>query len=263
MERSIDELLNDEPMAHEAVEPEVTEQPEPEGQPRGPDGKFAPKQTGVQEEPQEAPVEPQDAGPPPADQLPRDVYEPLKAVRNENRELKQQLEALNRQFEMMRQQPQQPDQPIDFWENPTGAISIEAKRAAQLAIQEFQQQQQMERINQSEVAAKAKYSDFDDALYAFRQAVSANPSLVQQMTSASDPAEFAYKTGKRAIDLERVGSMDELLKAERAKWEAELKAAVPQPAQSFPATTATDGSVASRSGPAWQGPTPIEDMLRR
>jgi hypothetical protein len=130
-------------------------------------------------------------------------------------------------------------------------------------MQRIQQQQTMERINASETEAKGKYADYDDAFRAFQQAASANPSLIQRMTAASDPAEFAYKTGKVAIDLEKVGSMDELLKSERAKWEAELKAAIPAQPQSFPATTATDGSVGGRTGPAWAGAVPIDQLLAR
>jgi hypothetical protein len=63
------------------------------------------------------------------------------------------------------------------------------------------------------------------------------------------------------MDLERVGSFDELLKAERAKWEAEAKAAMPAPQPTFPTSTASDGSVASRGGPVWSGPTPDKTLL--
>lgn len=261
MERSIDELLSGEPVA----EPETVETPEPEPQgddrPRDEHGRFAPRQTGVDEEPEaEQPQEPE-AGPPPADHLPRDVYEPLKAVRNENKELKARLEAIQQQLARQQQPPQAEAPPVDFWDNPTGVISAEAKRAAQMAIQEFQQQQVMERINASEKAAQSKYADYGDAFSAFQQAASANPALIQQMTGSPDPAEFAYKTGKRAMELEKVGSLDALIAAERAKWEAEAKAAIPAPQQSFPSTTAADGSVGSRSGPAWSGPRPINELL--
>ena len=265
--KGIDELLNETPdeapVMDASPEPEVTPEPEApvaEGQPRGPDGKFAPKQTGVEEPAQ---PEPNEAGPPPADQLPREVYEPLKAVRNENRELKQQIEALQRQFAMQQQQPAQPEQPVDFWENPNEAMARSAREAAQAAIREYQQQQTMERINASEKAARDRHADYDDAFRAFHQAAQANPALIQQMTSESDPAEFAYKKGKTALQLEQVGSIDELIAAERAKWEQEARAAIPQPAQTFPQTTATDGSVGARSGPAWSGPPTIDDLLRR
>ena len=266
--KGIDELLNDEPVeevATEQPEPEASEEPkaEAEGQPRGPDGKFAPKQTGVEEEPKE--TEEPKAEPPSADQLPRDVYEPLKAVRNENRELKQQLEAIQQQLARQQPQPQPQAQanepPVDFWDDPQGFLAKQFDQFGQSMMQRFQQQQQVERIEASEAAAKAKHPDYDDAFRAFQQAAMANPALVQQMTAANDPAEFAYAKGKSALELERYGSVDELLKAERAKWEEELKAAVPQPKPSFPQTTAADGSVASRSGPAWSGPPSINDIL--
>lgn len=265
MERSIDELLSDEPV--EA--PEIVDTPEPEaeapaeadGQPRDEHGRFAPKQTGVDGEPEaEQPEEPE-AGPPPADQLPKDVYEPLKAVRNENKELKEAIAAMQAQMAQFQQKPAQAEPEVDFWDNPSAVMAREAKQAAQIAIREFQQQQTMERINASETAAKGKYADYGDAFSAFQQAASANPVLIQQMTGASDPAEFAYKTGKRAMELEQVGSLDALIAAERAKWEAEAKAAIPVPQQTFPSTTAADGSVGSRSGPTWAGPTPIDQII--
>lgn len=266
--KGIDELLSDEPVEEvvtEQPEPEVTEEaaPETEGQPRGPDGKFAPKQTGVEEPKAEQPEVA--AEPPSADQLPREVYEPLKAVRNENKELKQQLEAIQQQMARQQVQPQQqaqPEQTGDFWEDPQGFLARQFDQFGQSMMQRFQQQQVVERIEASEAAAKAKHADYDDAFRAFQQAAMANPTLVQQMTAANDPAEFAYSKGKSALELERYGSVDELLKAERAKWEAEIKAAAPQPAvPAFPSTTAADGSVAARSGPAWSGPPSINDLL--
>lgn len=266
MERSIDELLNGEPEATPVVEQEpVTEQaPEAEAQaddrPRDEHGRFLPKDATGVEEPQ-ATAEPV----PPTEQpsgLPQEVYEPLKAVRNENRELKQQIEALNQRFATL-QQPQVPQEPeAEFWDNPKGAIASEVQRAVQQVLQAQQQQQTMERINASEAAAKGKYADYDDAFRAFQQAASANPSLVQQMTAATDPADFAYKTGKRSLDLEKLGSLDELIASERAKWEQEARAAMPAPTVTLPSTTATDGSVGGRSGPAWAGPPAIDDLLR-
>lgn len=273
--KGIDELLSGEPVEEvetETPEPEATEEPTEakaeEGQPRTPDGKFASKQTGVDEEPQEEPKgeapEPDEAGPPPADQLPKDVYEPLKAVRNENKELKQQLEAIQQQLARQQQQPQQAPQnePLpDFWEDPQGFLAKQFDQFGQSMMQRFQQQQQVERIEASEAAARSKYADYGDAFKAFQQAAMANPSLVQEMTSAADPAEFAYAKGKSALELERYGSVEELLKAERAKWEAELKAAAPQPKQTFPQTTAADGSVGARTGPEWSGPKPLGELL--
>ncbi len=150
---------------------------------------------------------------------------------------------------------------IDFWDNPQSVIATQVQQAVAQALATEKQQQQVERINASEAAARVKYADYDDAFHAFRQAVQANPALAQQMTQSTDPADYAYKTGKRAMDLERVGSLDELLKAERAKWEAEARAAMPAP-PTLPATTAADGSVGGRSGPAWAGPGGLDAYLK-
>lgn len=264
--KGIDELLSGTPDAYPiedaAPEPEATPEPvaeapaEAEGQPRGPDGKFASKQTGVEEPAQQEPIA---AAPPAADQLPREVYEPLKAVRNENRELKEAIAAMQAQMATFQPQ-QQPAPPADFWDDPQAFLATQFDQFGQSMMQRFQQQQQMERIDASEAAAKGRYGDYDNAFAAFQKAAMHNPALVQQMTAASDPAEYAYTTGKRALDLEQVGSLDALIAQERAKWEQEVKAAI-QPPQSFPATTAADGSVGARTGPAWGGPKPLNELL--
>jgi hypothetical protein len=267
MERSIDELLSDEPAeAVEAMPQEATEPaPEPEaqadGRPRDPEtGQFLPKQTGV-EEPQAQPVA--EAAPPAAQSgLPQAEYAALKDERRKRQELEQQIAALNARFEAAQRQPAQPEPPVDFWDNPQGAIATQVQQAVTQALQAEKQQQTMTRINESEVKAKATYTDYDDAFRAFHQAAQANPSLIQQMTSAGDPAEFAYKKGKTALELERVGSIDELLANAKAQWEQEARAAMPQPNVTLPSTTATDGSVGGRAGPAWGGPPSIDDILR-
>jgi hypothetical protein len=83
------------------------------------------------------------------------------------------------------------------------------------------------------------------------------------MAQAPDPAEYAYSKGKTALTLESVGSIDALIANERAKWEAEARAAftpsAPRPV--LPSTTAADGSVGARTGPVWSGITPITDII--
>lgn len=259
-ERTIDELLSsDEPEAAPAVEQAA--EPETPEQPRGPDGKFSTKEeTGVEQvegdEPKADPVPPTEQN----EQLPPEVYAPLKAERQKRQELQQQLEAMKQQIARQNQAP--PAALPEFWDNPDAAFDARLEQFGSTLMQKFQHQQVVDRINASEVAAKGKYDDYGESFGAFQQAASANPALIEQMKTATDPAEFAYKTGKRAMDLEKVGSLDELLKAERAKWEADLKAAAPAP-QAFPSTTANDGSVGQRTGPAWAGPAPIDDLLRQ
>lgn len=230
----------------EPQETEVEAKPE---RVRGPDGKFVSKDQG------DKPAE-EAASAPPAQEESNVPVKALQEERRKRQELEQQIAAMQAQFALQKQ----PQTPVpEFWDDPQGFMAKQLEQHTEQVIQRFQQQQTMERINASETAAKARHSDYDDAFRAFQQAAQANPSLIQQMTSASDPAEFAYSKGKTALELERVGSIDELLAQKRAEWEAEVKAAAPKP--SFPASTVTDGSVASRGGPIWAGPTQDRDIL--
>jgi hypothetical protein len=264
MDRSIDDRLNDEPAAPEAVQQEAqTEAAEPEtiGQPRDESGRFASKEETGAETPQ-ATAEPVSPTEQKAELRPEE-HPALIGERRRRQEAEARAAELEaRWLQMQQQQKAQPEAPVDFWDNPQGAIATQVQQAVMQALQAEKQQQTMARINESEVKAKATYADYDDAFRAFQQAAQANPSLIQQMTSAGDPAEFAYKKGKTALDLERVGSIDELLANAKAQWEQEARAAMPAPTATLPSTTATDGSVGGRGGPAWAGPKSLEEHLR-
>lgn len=216
--------------------------------------RFAKKdETGV-ETPQET-AEPV----PPTEQpsgLPKEEYSALRAIREENKQLKASIEALSRQM----QAPQQPQQPTDFWDDPNAFLEGRFRQFGQELFQSFEQKQQAQRLDQSEAAAKAKYADYDEAFQAFEQAVQLNPRLAQELAQAPDPGEFAYSRGKTALTIQKVGSIDQLLATERAKWEAEMKAAVPS--FKLPSTTAADGSVGARSGPAWSGPPALGEIVK-
>lgn len=270
MGKNIDELLNDD-TTEEAPAPEVTEEtqeaPEPEtdGQPRGPDGKFASKEEkGVEPTEQVEQVEP----PSTKSELPQDVYEPLKAIRNENKELKAQLEQQAQQMQAFFAHQQQaqaqakPKEPeVDFWEDPQAFIQRQFQQFGPQLMTQFQQQQQTSRLEQAEAAFRANHPDFDEKLAAFGKAVATNPALRDEMLSAADPAQFAYERGKTALELQSVGSIDELKAKLRAEWEAEAKAALNPHQPNLPASTATDGSVGARTGPAWSGPKPMNELL--
>lgn len=217
--------------------------------PRDGQGRFAPKETG-EAEPQGPEATPATENP-----IPEPEFKGYLTEKRKRQELEQQVAAMQAQLAAR----PTPEAPTDFFENPDAFLASKLDQFGTSLMQRFQQQQQVDRLNASEAAAKAKYADYDDAFHAFRQAVQSNPALSAQMTSSPDPADFAYRTGKRALDLERVGSFDELVKAEREKWEAEMKAAMP--ARTFPASTASDGSVAGRGGPVWAGPIADRDIL--
>jgi hypothetical protein len=249
MENSLDEILGGEPLPEVVPEPvveAVETQPETIERPRGPDGKFISKETGV--EPQ-APTEQVPPASQPSDQLPKDEYVALRAVRDENRDLKRQIEAIQQRLAQPQAQPQQP--PVDFWDDPHGYMSQQFNQFGQTLLQQFEQRQRAERFDASEQAAKAKYADYSDAFGAFEQAVQANPQLAVQMAQSDNPGEFAYSRGKTALTLNQVGSLDAYESQLRAKWEAEVRASVPTP--TLPPTTAADGSVGTR----WPHPSAV------
>jgi hypothetical protein len=262
MDNSIGDILNGEPEAEpETVAEQVEEQPEAAEaletieRPRGPDGKFIPKEpTGVQE--QETPAEPV---PPtePTDRLPQAEYAALRDERRKRQELEQRLQALETQ-RLHAAQPKAPD--VDFWDDPQTFLAKQFDQFSDQMMQRFTAKQQVERLDASEAAARSKYPDYDEKFEAFHQAVQLNPKLAQELARASDPGEFAYSRGKTALEIEKAGSIDALIQSERAKWEAEMRAVI-QPTATLPPTTAGDSSVGARTGPAWAGPKPLGDIL--
>lgn len=262
--KSIDDILSNEPdetpaeaPAKEEVTEQIVDQPEAkaDGRERDEFGRFKPKEeTGVKQETAEQVTAP------PADQsngqLPPQEYAALRAIRDENKELKRRIES----FEAaLTKPPQAPQQPVGFWDDPDAFLEQRDSKIVDELFQRMEQRQQVQRMEQSEAQAKAKYADYDEAFQAFSQAVQANPRLAHELAQVPDPGEFAYSKGKAALALEKFGSIDDLLKAERAKWEAEVKASMPT--LTLPGTTAADGSVGGRSGPEWAGPKPLGQIL--
>jgi hypothetical protein len=224
-------------------------------------GRFAKKEeTGVPTA--EAPAAEPTTQAPPAEQnqqLPPAEYAALKDERRKRQELERKLEAAIAQQQLFKQPPDHP--PPSFWDDPDAAMAHMRQEMRNELLQSLRQEQQIERMNLSEAAAKLKYPDYPDAFAAFEQAVQYNPRLAQEMVSAADPAEYVYSKGKAALALEQHGSIEALLAAERQKWEAEVKGHVPAPLANLPSTTAADGSVGARSGPEWNGPPSLKEIV--
>ena len=255
-EESIEEVLQtvdepeqspDEPTQAEAETPE----PETIGRPRDEAGRFTKTQdeTGVESEESETEVEPPSTG-----QLPQEVYEPFRAVRTENRELKEQMAQLQKQLA----QPQ-PEQKVGFWDDPDTALDQRLGQFGTQLLEQFTQQQLETKIRMSQVQLQQKYDDFDARIEEFTRLEQMNPALSQQALSHPDPLEFAYQTARQAKEVEQYGGIDGLLKAERAKWEAEAAAQVPTP--TLPSTTISERSAGGRKGPEWTGPASMDNIL--
>ena len=255
---TIDEILNDEGHVTTTItapepspEPELVAQPEPEAAaPEAPQrderGRFAPK--GV------------DSAPPAQDQLPQDIYEPLKAVRGENKQLKTQLETLQQQLQELQNPPAPPP---SVFEDEQGWQQHFGSQVVSTAVQ---QATLNAKLDMSEMMVRQSHPDFDEVKAEFLALAEANPAIAQQALSDPHPWNKAYQIAKNHKTMQELGATDlDALKAKlREELMAELQAqppAQPAPAVVIPPTLSNERNVGTRSGPAWAGPTPLASLL--
>lgn len=252
-ETSLSDLLGDEP----AIDP-VEAAPEPDeptdGPARGPDGKFTSKQeTGVEPQPETD----ADAGPPP-DKLPKEEYGALRAIRDENKGLKQQLEALQQQFQQAQQPKEPPPPPPSIWEDEQGAFQ-------HLGSQITQQASFNAALNTSEMLCRDRFDDFDEKKAKFLTMAQANPAIAQEALADAHPWRKAYQIASNAVKMEELGAVDltDLETKMREKIMAEMQAGqTPVPQPTAPPSLTGERNVGSRSGPAWSGPPSLSELLR-
>lgn len=119
-----------------------------------------------------------------------------------------------------------------------------------------------ERFNVSEMIARQKYADIDEALEVFQEAVQADPAMKMALHRHPNPYEYAYREGKRLRLHKEVGDDPA---AYRAKVEAEIRAELSKPAAqaplNLPGSLAGARSAASRTAPAYTGPQPLSSLF--
>lgn len=242
--KSLDDILDGEPEVQEQAAPEP-EQPEPQVE--------GSEEKGVEPEQQEQPVEPE-AEPPSADKLPEDVYKPLRAVRDENKALKDRLEALEKEAQQ-RQQPKEPEAPPpSVWED-------ENAWGGQLVSQAVQQAAYQSRLQMSEMLMAEQVDDFSTVKQQLVEFVGQNPVLNQQVAESQHPWRTAYQAFKNQQTMAELGATDiaSLEAKMREKLLAELQEQVP--AKPVPPSLSTKRNVGNRSGPSWSGPTPLGELI--
>jgi hypothetical protein len=119
----------------------------------------------------------------------------------------------------------------------------------------------VDRIRLSAEQAKAQHPDYLEKKSVFEQMAQHNPMLIEEMKRHPNPAQYAYDVAKTQLELQQYGGLEGLIEARIKAREAEAMQSVQQQLPSAPPTISGDRSVASRSGPAWAGPTPIGDIL--
>jgi hypothetical protein len=271
MDNSIGDILNGEPTDEPVIEtveevvetPAAAEEAEPvtAERPRGPDGKFIPKETGV--EPHNAePV------PPTTDRLPQAEYAALKDERQKRQQLEARLAELETYLQSQQRQPTAP--PPDMFDDPDGFKAHLRDQILAELQPALQQQGAISRAEFSEMQARRQYEDYDAKIEVFKEALAANPFLLNELKQAPDPAVFAYNAANKFLEAKQYGTAApsrEQIEAElREQIEAELReqimAEINLNRPKAPSTFAGDRSVGSRSGPAWTGPAPLGDLLR-
>ncbi len=278
--KDLDEILSGsepvqerETVAETTVTEPTTEQ-QIEGQPRGPDGKFAPKaaepdvtaQTVVEgtETHQERPgVVPQQA---------------LHAAREKARSETDRAERLEREIAELRgfvqaqaqQRPQapaaEPPKPVEFWDDP-------AKWGESL-LTPVQEQLLETRLMVSETRALAKFGEeaITAAQAALEEAVKSGQidgqGVKTQLRQSRDPIGDIVRWHQNSPAV-REQSIREKLRAEiMAELGVEQGTTAPQtPAAAapsvMPSNLAGKPNVGTRSGPAWSGPKPLNDIFDR
>lgn len=264
MSDELERIFNDseEPIA-ETQEPEV-EAPEPEKVERddGRDekGRFASK--GEKED---------GASPASGEAEPELDHKALLGERRRRQEAEakySELEQRLAQIEQAKQQQAEAPQEIDddlMFSDPARYRALMAENIRREVLREAQglteQTALTTRMDTSEMLARSRYDDFDDALVKFREMASANPYLTQQLRGQADPAEWAYRQVKEQElvgQVREAGSLDKLKEQLRAELAAERPSnpTIPETLADAPASRAGAGGVAAPS-------VSFEDLFKR
>jgi cell division septum initiation protein DivIVA len=247
--RSLDNILNDDSETTAEIRPATPE---------------TPQETGVtpQPEPEQGEDTAQTEGAPPAPaELPHDVYKPLKAVRDENKALKDQIEALRREVQQAAMPKEPPPPPPSIWEDEQGAFQHFGGQVVSRAVQEATLNA---RLDMSEMMVRQSNPDFEEVKAEFLRMAQDNPTIAQQALADPHPWQKAYQIAKNARTMQELGATDlQTLEAKiREQIMAEMQATPPAEAPRIPPSLSTTRSVSSRNGPAWSGPPALGDILR-
>lgn len=270
-----------EPTATEPVETSTAEQ-----RARDEKGRFARKESdpasteGAAEpggDPQAQAPEPQNKGVPPA---------ALVAERNKAKEEKARADALERQVQQLSAQmqafmagaqpkpPQAEPAPVpEIWDDPNSFVQHNIRQALDPVREQLM-------FNARLVAASVHGKDtVEQAVQAFDAAISSraiDPVEYQRIMASPNPFHEAVAWHKRQSVLSEIGEDPDAYKARlaeeiRAQVLAELQGQQPQTGQqpspglpaTMPSNLANARSASPRSGPAWSGPAPLNDIFSR
>ncbi len=196
----------------------------------------------------------------------------------QNRQITAQLAALQQQMAASAQQqnPQAQEKKPDDWDEllTKGPAYVQERINQAFAerdrqVEAIRQQHMQQRLHQSRQRALQAHEDGEQMLGAFREMAQRDPRLEQLVLAAEDPADYAIKYAREAQRISQFNSIDELVAAERKKWEAE-RAGSGQAVNgqreasgwTAPKTLAGRRGGGSSVTPASAGDTAIESLFR-
>lgn len=235
------------------AEPEVTE-PQAEAQePEAEAHKTEGEPTGEkQDDSTPEPEKPEAVKEDSADKESAGFKQALLDERRKRQELEDRLKAM--------ETGKKPEADPDMFEDPDGwAKRMEVK---------FEQRSMRDRFDMSREMMSMFKDDYEQREQEFQELVKEDPSLIEKLKAASNPAKFAYETAVKAEKAKKLENIDEYeaqIRSElEAKIRAELEGEKAKEKEKLDAVTpslAKQSSKGALNGSSWTGPTPLENII--
>lgn len=195
-------------------------------------------------------------------------------------EFQQKLEQQNAQWEqrfsqimtaVVPKQPQQAEPAVapEIWDDPNAFVRSQAmEMVSPLQQQMLAMARQVAEIQFQPDTVKAAEEAFNRAAAAGQ----IDPEIHRRINASPNPYAAAVQWHQHTSTMSEIGSDPAAYKAKlaeeiRAQVMAEIQGGAPQagtqPAPVMPSNFATARNVGNRSGPAWSGPTPLQDIFNR
>lgn len=237
-----------------AQEPQPQEQPQgaqeaESGQPRAPDGKFAPKgkEEGSMPEPDEE------------KHVPIGSYKAEKQKRQEwERRYQEDIETLRKELEGLKAPKEPAAPPPSMWEDEQGWQQHFGSQITQQAVQQAQMQS---RLNTSELLMMQNTEDFTELKQDIFRFVGENPAVNAEVANSPHPWQTAYKAFKNHETMRQLGTTDltEMEAKLREKIMAEMQEQ--KPAQPNIPQSLADAQSARGSGNPANNVLTLDDIL--
>lgn len=188
--------------------------------------------------------------------------EEVAEFRRSNEALHRQLAELTQKLSVLQQQPQQQQQPVEWFENPGAAFEQNFQQSINPILSPIHQTVQTLQAELAQLRAERVFGDKFGEFMEYVKAHKDDPDVVA-LSAAMDRAPNPYAYAKEWYEKKTFNP-----EAERERIREELMKELgqtrhhAQPAV-LPSNLAAARNAGSRSGPAWSGPPSIDEILKR